>query len=95
LYAGDIGPVILVVGHQQELGLRPLCHWLAQERNWVWTRGSVGRRAVDYVGSTFSREQWDLSKYVGVSQKVAICEPRKILMILDYTWTECGKRVAC
>jgi hypothetical protein len=63
-HAGDIGPVSLVVGHRQELGLRPLLHWLAQERNWARTRGSVSRRAVDYVGSAFSREQWDLSKFV-------------------------------
>jgi hypothetical protein len=66
-HAGDMGPINLVVGHRQELGLRPLLHWLAQERSWVWTHRSVSRRAVDCVGSPFSREQWDLSKYVGVS----------------------------
>jgi hypothetical protein len=66
-HAGDMGPVNLVVGHRQELGLRPLLHWLAQERSWVWTHGSVSRRAVDCVGRLFSREQWDLSKSIGVS----------------------------
>jgi hypothetical protein len=60
-HAGDMGPINLVVGHRQELGLRPLLHWLARERSWVRTCGSVSRRAVDCVGSPFSREQWDLS----------------------------------
>jgi hypothetical protein len=65
-------PINLVVGHRQELGLRPLLHWLARERSWVWTHGSVNLHAVDCVGSPFSREQWDLSKYVSVSQNVAM-----------------------
>jgi hypothetical protein len=38
------------------------------------------------------REQWDPSKSVDISQKVAICGPREIRMVLDYTRTECGKR---
>jgi hypothetical protein len=59
--------VNLVVGHHQELGLRPLLHWLVRERSWVWTRGLVSRRVVDCVGSLFSQEQWDLSKSVGAS----------------------------
>jgi hypothetical protein len=66
-HAGDMGPAILVAGHRQELGLRPLLHWLAQERRLVWTRGSVGWRAGDCVGSSFSQEQWDLSKSVSTS----------------------------
>jgi hypothetical protein len=57
LHAGDMGPINLVVGHRQELDLRPLLHWLTWERSWVWTRGSVSQRAVDIVGSPFSREQ--------------------------------------
>jgi hypothetical protein len=39
----------------------PLLHWLVRERSWVRTHGSVSRRAVDYVGSPFPQEQWDLS----------------------------------
>jgi hypothetical protein len=35
-----------------------LFDWLAWERNWVRTRRSVSRRAVDCVGSPFSWEQW-------------------------------------
>jgi hypothetical protein len=77
--------VSLVVGHQQELGLRLLLHWLAWERNWVRTHGSVSRYAVDCVGSPFSREQWDPSKSVGVSQKVAIRGPHEIRMVEDHT----------
>jgi hypothetical protein len=59
--------VNLVAGHHQELGLRPLLQWLDRERSWVQTHGSVSRRAVDCVGSPFSREQWDLSKSVSAS----------------------------
>jgi hypothetical protein len=90
-----MGPVSLVVGHRQDLGLSHLLHWFARERNWVWTHRSVSRRVVDCVGSPFSREQWDLSKSVGISQKVAICGPREIHMVLDHMRTERGKRVAC
>jgi hypothetical protein len=73
-HTGDMGPVNLVVGHRQELSLCPLLHWLARERSWVQTHGSVSRRDVDCIGSPFSREQWDLSKSVGASQKVATYE---------------------
>jgi hypothetical protein len=51
-HAGDMGQVNLVVGHRQELGLRLLLYWLAQERSWIWTRGSVSRCVVDCVGSS-------------------------------------------
>jgi hypothetical protein len=90
-----MGPVSLVVGHRQELGLRPLLHWLAQEINWVWTRGLVSRCAVDCVGSPFSQEQWDLSKSISVSRRVAICGPCEIHMVFYHMQTEHGKRVAC
>jgi hypothetical protein len=66
-HAGDMGPVNLLVGHRQELGLHPLLHWLAWERSWVQTHGLVSRRAVECVRSPFSQEQWDLSKSVGAS----------------------------
>jgi hypothetical protein len=41
-----------------DVWLSPLLHWLAQERNWVWTHGSVSRCVVDCVRNPFSREQW-------------------------------------
>jgi hypothetical protein len=41
-----------------DVWLSPLLHWLAQERKWVRTRGSVIWRAMDYVGSPFSQERW-------------------------------------
>jgi hypothetical protein len=47
-----MGPVSLVVGHRQELGLRLLLHWLARERNWVRNHESVSRRAIDCVESS-------------------------------------------
>jgi hypothetical protein len=61
----------------------------------VQTCGSVSRRAVDCVGSPFSQEKWDLSKFVGDSQKVAICGPREIRMIEGHMRTEHGMHVAC
>jgi hypothetical protein len=85
-----MGPVNLVVGHRQELGLRPLLHWLVQERSWVQTHGSVSWRAVDCVGSPFSQEQWNLSKFVGASQKVATYEDRLQEAYVGRTWTGLG-----
>jgi hypothetical protein len=41
-----------------DVWLSLLLHWLTRERNWVRARGSVSRRAVNCVGSPFSREQW-------------------------------------
>jgi hypothetical protein len=83
-------PVNLVVGHRQELGLRPLLHWLVRERSWVRTHRSVSRRAVDYVRSPFSREQWDLSKSVGASRKVATYGDRPQEAYTGHTWTGVG-----
>jgi hypothetical protein len=47
------------------------------------------------VGSPFSREQWICSNLLRTMQKVAICGPREIRMVLDHTRTKRGKRVAC
>jgi hypothetical protein len=55
-HAGDIGSVSLVDCHRQKLGLSLLLHWLASEKNWVRTHGSVSRRDVDCVRSPFSHE---------------------------------------
>jgi hypothetical protein len=52
-HAGDMSPVSLVAYHRQKLDLNLLLHWLAWERNWVQTRRSVSRRAMDCVGSPF------------------------------------------
>jgi hypothetical protein len=48
-----MSPVSLVVAINRCLVLPPLLYWLAQERNWVRTHGSVSQRAVNYVGSPF------------------------------------------
>jgi hypothetical protein len=85
-----MGLVNLVVGHRQELGLRPLFHWLVRERSWIRTRGSVSRRDVDCVGSPFSWEQWDLSKSVGASRKVATYGDRPQEAYAGRTWTGVG-----
>jgi hypothetical protein len=71
LHVDDMGLVSLVAYHWQKLSLSLLLHWLAWERNWVQTRGSVSQRAVDCVGSPFPREQWDPSKSIDDSWKVA------------------------
>jgi hypothetical protein len=89
-HAGDMGLVNLVVGHRQELGLRPLLHWLVRERSWVRTRGSVSRRAVDCVGSPFSQEQWNLSKSVSALRKVATYGDRSREAYAERTWTGVG-----
>jgi hypothetical protein len=57
-HTDDMGSVSLVAYRQYRVALPPLLQWLAQERNWVRTRGSISRRAVDCVESPFSREQW-------------------------------------
>jgi hypothetical protein len=46
-------------------------------------------------GALFSREQWDPSKYIGVSQKVNVCGAREIRMVLDHMRTERGMRAVC
>jgi hypothetical protein len=55
-HAGDIGLVSLVACLQQGVALPPLLQWLARERNWVRTRGSVSCRPVDCIRSPFSQE---------------------------------------
>jgi hypothetical protein len=85
-----MSPVNLVVGHRQELGLRPLLHWLVRERSWVRTRGSVSQRDMDCVGSPFSQEQWDLSKSIGASRKVATYGDRPQEAYAGRTWTDMG-----
>jgi hypothetical protein len=87
-HASDMGPVSLVASHQ-------LIHWLAQERNWVRTRGSVSRRAMNCVRSPFSWEQWPCSTLLMTTWKVAIRGPREVRMVDGHTRTERGKHVAC
>jgi hypothetical protein len=94
-HTGDMGPVRLVVDYQQKLDFSPLLHWLLWERSWVWTHGSVDRCAVDCVRSPSSQVQWIHSNLLTIVWKVAIYGPREIRMIIDHTWTECGKRVVC
>jgi hypothetical protein len=88
-------PVSLVIYRQQRVALPPLLQWLARERNWVQIHGSVSRRAVDYVGSPFSQEQWLCPSLLTMAQKVDICGLREIRMVLDHTRTEHEKRVTC
>jgi hypothetical protein len=50
----------------------------------------VSRRAVDCVGGPFSQEQWDLSKSVGASRKVATYGDRPQEAYAGRTWTGVG-----
>jgi hypothetical protein len=61
----------------------------------VWTCGSVSRRAVDCVESPFSREQWDLSKSVGTSRKVATYGDRRRKRTLDICGLAWEAYVSC
>jgi hypothetical protein len=56
-----LGPVILVAVVNRWLTLPPLLQWLARERIWIRTHGSVNRRAGDSLESPFSREEWPCS----------------------------------
>jgi hypothetical protein len=69
-----MGPVSLVAGCRQRVALPPLLQWLAQERNWVWTRGSVSRHARDCVGSPFFSRAVALS--IAVEDFVKGCHVR-------------------
>jgi hypothetical protein len=88
------------------MALPPLLQWLAQERNWVWTHesvsrlarernwvwtcGSVSQRAVDYVGSPFSREQCLYPSLLKTSQKVAMYGDCPQEAYTERTWTDVG-----
>jgi hypothetical protein len=94
-HTGVMGLVSLVAWRQHMVTLSPLFQWLARERNWVWTHGSVSHRAVNYVGSPFSREQWLCPSLFTASQKVDMRWLREIRMVWDHTRTERGMHVAC
>jgi hypothetical protein len=59
-----MGPVSLVVGHRQELDLRPcFIGWLRRETGYGPTDRSADVLWI-VSGAIFSREEWDLSKFV-------------------------------
>jgi hypothetical protein len=94
-HAGDMCLISLVVSCQQKLDFSSLLHWLLWKRSWVRTRGSVGQRDGDYVGSPSSQVQWICSNLLTTVWNVAICGPREIHMIVNHTRTEHEKCVAC
>jgi hypothetical protein len=87
--------VSLVAWHQQRVALPPLLQWPAQERNWIRTRGLVSHRAVDYVKSPFSREQWLCPSLLMTSWKVVIRGPCEIRIVDGHTRTKHEKHMAC
>jgi hypothetical protein len=50
---------------------------------------------MDYVGSPSSQVQWICSNLLTTVWKADMCGPREIRMVVDHTWTEREKRVAC
>jgi hypothetical protein len=94
-HVGDMGPVSLVAIVNRCLTLPPLLHWLAREKKYMQTRGSVSRCDVNCVGSPFSQEQWPCLTLLTTLRRVAICGPCEIHMVLDHTRTEREKHVAC
>jgi hypothetical protein len=89
-HVSDMGPVSLVSGRQQSVALPPLLQWLARERNWVRTRGSVGRRVVDCVGSPFYQEQWLCPSLLMTSWKVTTYGDHPQEAYTGRTWTGVG-----
>jgi hypothetical protein len=67
----------------------PLLHWLARERNWVQTYGSVSRHVMDCVMSPFSQEQCP-PQLCGRLHKRLLCVDH-----VRYIWsrTICGSSV--
>jgi hypothetical protein len=54
-HTGDMGQVSLIACYQQMFDfLHCFIGWLVRERNWVRTRGLIGRRVVNCVGSHLS-----------------------------------------
>jgi hypothetical protein len=91
LHVGVYGPNKPSSQLSTDVWLSPMLHWLARERNWVQTHGSVSRCAVDCVGVPFSQEQW-LYPTLSVT--------RQGLLYIDhvrYVWsrTICGLSVEC
>jgi hypothetical protein len=93
-HADDMRPVSLVVGCQQELTF-PHCSLavvgdkLCTDPRIRWPSCCGLCRVPFFSGAV------DLFKSVDDCMKVAICGPREIRMVVDHTWTERGKRVAC
>jgi hypothetical protein len=85
-----MGLVSLVAGCRKRVALPPLLQWLGRERNWVRTHGSVNRRAVDYVRSPFSQEQWLCPSLLMTSQKVATYGDYPQEAYVRRTWTDMG-----
>jgi hypothetical protein len=96
-HVGVMGPVCLVAGCQQKLVFSPLSHWLLWERSWVWTRGSDGRRAVDYVRSPFSRGQWICTNLLMTFTKgcymLTTWDTYDRWPYADWAWEACGMLV--
>jgi hypothetical protein len=72
-----------------DVWLSLLLHWLAWERNRVRTRGSVSQRAVDYVGSPFSWEQWLCPTMSTTHEGLVYVDHVRYV----WSWTICGLSV--
>jgi hypothetical protein len=83
-------PINLVVGHCQELGLRPPAS-LAGSGEKLGTDPRIDQPACcGLCWEPFSWEQWDLSKSIGVSRKVATYGDRPQEAYAGRTWIGVG-----
>jgi hypothetical protein len=93
-HADDMGPVSLVLYHQQELVLSTLLQWLCWERNWDGSRGPLSW-VERWSWEHFFSEAVHPSNPVEDSWKVDIHGPHEVRMVESHTWTEREKHVAC
>jgi hypothetical protein len=89
-YAGDMGPVSLVVSRQQKVGFAPTASlvglWEKLDTDpWIGQPSCYG----------LCQEQWPCSTLLMTTWKVAIIGPCEIRMVKGYTRTEREKCMAC
>jgi hypothetical protein len=88
-HAGDVGPVSLVVCHQQVLGLSALLQWLCWEKNWGESRGPLSR-AERWSRKHFFSGAVHPSNPIDNSWKVATYGDRPQEAYAGRTWTGMG-----
>jgi hypothetical protein len=87
--AGDMGPVSLVVCHQQVLGLSALHQWLCWQRNWDSSHRPLSR-AERWCREHFFSGAVHLSNHVDDSWRVATYGYRPQEAYIGHTWTGMG-----
>jgi hypothetical protein len=89
-----MGPSSLVAGCQQRFGfLHCFIFWLGRETGYGPTDQSAG--VLWIMSGAFFLRAVTLSSTVDDVRRVIMCGSSEIRIVLDHTWTERGKRVAC